>query len=289
MSNATVTLLPRFQRATAKPLVVALHCSGASGAEWRQLGQDLDPRLALVAPDLIGSGGNAHWSGAHAFALTDEAAAVVEIIDRANAPVHLIGHSYGACVAMRAAYERPTKVASMVLYEPVAWPYLTIAGEDGALELAKINRVFSEIKRHLLTGAQRTAAKRFYEFWNGARTWSSMRPEAQAELIRYIPKLPLEFAATLTERVPLHAYRRFNVPVLLLQGEHAPAVTRLIAAQLAKAMRFASLQTVYGAGHLGPLTHPAAVSAIMTEWIARMEPTLAGAEPATPLNITRVA
>ncbi len=288
MSNANVTRLPRLQKA-AKPLVIALHCSGASCSEWRQLGQDLDPRLTLIAPDLIGSGGNAHWSGAHAFSLTDEAAAVVDLVDRASAPVHLVGHSYGACVAMRVAYERPTKVASMVLYEPVAWPYLTIAGEDGALELAKINRVFSEIRRLLLTGAQRSAAKRFYEFWNGARTWSSMRPEAQAELVRYIPKLPLEFSATMTERVPLHAYRRFNFPVLLLQGENAPAVTRLIAGQLAKAMRFASLQTVYGAGHLGPLTHGAAVSAIMTDWIARMEPMLADTQPAATLNITRVA
>lgn len=289
MSNATITLLPRPEQAAVKPLVVALHCSGASRSEWRQFGQDLDQRLALVAPDLIGSGGSAHWSGSHAFALTDEAAAVVEIIDGAHAPVHLVGHSYGACVALRAAYERPTKVASMMLYEPVAWPYLTIAGDDGALELAKINRVFGEIRRLLLTGAQRSAAKRFYEFWNGARTWPSMRPEAQAELIRYIPKLPLEFGATMTERVPLHAYRRFNFPILLLQGEHAPAATRLIVAQLAKAMRFASLQTVYGTGHLGPLTHPAAVSAIMTDWIARMEPTLAHIEPASASKITLVA
>jgi len=288
MSEAKIAHLPRQAGVTAKPLVIALHCSGASRSEWRQLGQDLDPRLTLVAPDLIGSGASAHWPGTHVFSLADEAAPIVEMIDRAGAPVHLVGHSYGACVAMRAAIERPTKVASLVLYEPVAWPYLTFAGAEGELELAKINRVFAEIRRLLLTGAQRSAAKRFYELWNGARTWSAVRPEAQADLTRYIPKLPLEFAATMTDRVPLHAYRRFNFPVLLLKGEQAPAVTRLIIDQLAKAMRFASLRTVYGTGHLGPLTHAAAVSALMSEWIAQMEPTLAdGASSAS--KIVRVA
>ena len=284
-----VTFLPRAETASAKPLVVALHCSGANRSEWRQLGQDLDPRLSLLAPDLIGSGANAHWSGAHAFALTDEAAPIVEIIDRAAAPVHLVGHSYGGCVAMRAALERPAKVASLVLFEPVAWPFLSIADEDGATELAKVNRVFAEIRRHVMVGAQRTAAKRFYEYWNGARTWASLRPEVQSELTRYIPKLPLEFAATQSERVPLHAYRRFNVPVLLLVGEHAPPVTRMIARQAVKVMPFASLQTVYGVGHLGPLSHAAVVSAIIADWVKRAEPAFAGETPATDARISRVA
>lgn len=289
MSNNKIVRLPRTEKVAATPVVIALHCSGATRSEWRQLEHDLDRRFSLAALDLIGSGTNPHWSGAHAFHLTDEAAPVVEIIDNAKAPVHLVGHSYGACVAMRAAIERPAKVASMVLYEPVAWQFLTLDGVDGEIELANVNRVFSEIRRRLLTGAQRAAAKRFYEYWNGAGSWSAMRAEVQDDLIRYIPKLPLEFTAAMTERIPLHAYRRFNFPVLLLQGEYAPASTRMIARQLAKAMRLASLQTVYGTGHLGPLSHAPLVSTIMADWIMRAEPSFADSERPAASKINRVA
>jgi hypothetical protein len=46
---------------------------------------------------------------------------------------------------------------------------------------------------------------------------------------------------------------------------------RMIARQLARAMRPASLQTVYGAGHMGPFTHAAAVSEMMASHIEKAE------------------
>jgi len=47
--------------------------------------------------------------GKHAFTLSDEAASVLSEIDAADEPVHLVGHSYGGAVALRAAIERPSK------------------------------------------------------------------------------------------------------------------------------------------------------------------------------------
>ena len=69
---------------SAKPTVIALHCSGATGAQWRQLGRDLGDRFTLIAPDLIGSGKTPHWRGTHAFKLCDEAERIVRVIDRAE-------------------------------------------------------------------------------------------------------------------------------------------------------------------------------------------------------------
>jgi hypothetical protein len=42
------------------PTVVALHCSGAAGYEWRHLTQTLPEHVQVIAPDLIGCGG-ARW------------------------------------------------------------------------------------------------------------------------------------------------------------------------------------------------------------------------------------
>jgi pimeloyl-ACP methyl ester carboxylesterase len=35
------------------------------------------------------------WTGEHAFALTDEAARAIALVDKSEEKVHLIGHSYG--------------------------------------------------------------------------------------------------------------------------------------------------------------------------------------------------
>ena len=129
----------------------------------------------------------------------------------------------------------------------------------------------------------------FVEFWNGEGSWAPLRKEARVELARYIPKVCLEFSATLSERTPLHSYRRFNFPALLLHGENAPDTTRIIAQQLAKAVRFASLQTVYGAGHMGPFSHASVVSAMMRDWIVRAEPGIPADERNIASNFDLVA
>ena len=44
------------------PAVVALHCSGAGGYEWRHLTRVLGQRFQLIAPDLIGCGAAAAFA-----------------------------------------------------------------------------------------------------------------------------------------------------------------------------------------------------------------------------------
>ena len=209
----------------------------------------------MVAPDLIGCGTAGPWSGTHAFTASDEAARIVDIIDAAEAPVHLVGHSYGGGVALRVARERPTRIASLTLYEPVAFHLLKTAGPDGHAAFEEIMALAGRIDRAVLCGAFFAAAEMFIEHWNGAGSWAAMDPNAQSLVARYIPKACLEFRAMAQEPTSVGAYRRFNFPTLLMVGEHTTEPVRIIARQLAKAMKFCSLRTVFGAGHMGPFTH----------------------------------
>lgn len=270
----------------AKPTVIALHCSAASGREWRQLDHDLGDRFSLIAPDLIGNGTSGHWTGEHPFTLADEAALAVRIIDAAKRPVHLVGHSYGGGVALRVARERPSQVASLTLYEPSAFHVLKTLGADGRMALDEIRTIARNLDGAVLSGDYRTAARRFVDYWGGEGSWAALRADAQAELIRYLPKGCLDFRALIEEPTPLAAYRRFTFPVLLLRGEFAPAPAQLISRQLARTMKFASLRIVPGAGHMGPFSHSEVVSAMMADHIARAEPHLdaTGNDLAAPIR-----
>ncbi len=117
--------------------VIALHCSGAGAGQWRQLGDALDSHYELAAPEHYGCDSAGPWSGEHAFTLADEAARTIEIIDRSSCKVHLVGHSYGGGVALRAAVERPNRIASLTLYEPSAFHLLKAMGARGATAFAE--------------------------------------------------------------------------------------------------------------------------------------------------------
>src|SRR5256885_2231095 len=82
-------------RRSAATHVVALHCSGSSGRQWQPLADLLGREYSVVAPDLFDGGSRGQWPGERPFTLKDEAAPVIDIIDRLDGPVHLVGHSYG--------------------------------------------------------------------------------------------------------------------------------------------------------------------------------------------------
>jgi pimeloyl-ACP methyl ester carboxylesterase len=263
--------LVRAAETNAKPTAIALHCSGANGSQWQQLGRDLGHRFVLMSPNLVRIGADG-WTGEQPFTLSNEAAPIVRAIDATNGPLHLVGHSYGGCVALRAAIERPTRVASLILYEPAAFHVLKTTGPEGKIALAEITAVARDVSRSVLNGAHQAAAKRFVDYWSGDGSWKALRRETQDDLARYIPKACLEFSAAFGERMPLGAYQRLNCPVLILQGEHPHQPIRLIARQLAKAMKFSSLRTVHGTGHMGPLSHATVISAMMADHIVAAAP-----------------
>jgi pimeloyl-ACP methyl ester carboxylesterase len=251
--------------------VIALHCSGAGAAQWRPLRDALDSRHELFAPEHYGCDSSGPWTGEHAFTLADEAATTIEIIDCSDCKVHLVGHSYGGGVALRAAVERPDRIASLTLYEPSAFHLLKEMGARGAAAFAEILAINAKTAEGVITGDYRGAATAFVDYWGGPGAWAALRPSVQAALTRWAPKAPLDFRALISEPTPASEYADLRFPALIMRGEHAPAPSRLIAETLHTLMPAADLVIIAGAGHMGPLTHAAEVNAAIAQHIAKSE------------------
>ena len=247
--------------------VIALHCSGSSGRQWRQLAEELGGRFRFLAPDLA----DHHAAGRGEFTLSREARPIVDLIDARSTPVHLVGHSYGGAVALRAAVERPHRVASLTLYEPTVFHLLGLFGAAGASALFEIQSIAYALEQLVASDHHRAAARLFFDVWNGEGSFDALRAEKQASLIRYVPKGPMEFRALFGERVALGVYGALQVPTLILKGQHAPAPTSLVASALAGAMEEATSATMPGLGHMGPLTHAEIVAPEIANHIARTE------------------
>jgi len=273
---------------TRRGRVIALHCSGAGAGQWRYLAEALGGRYEVIAPEHYGSESTGPWTGEHAFTIADEAARAIALIDQSEDKVHLVGHSYGGGVALDVALARPDRIASMALYEPSAFHLLRQMGEPGAEAYAEITGVARRICRGVDTGDYRGAVAAFVDYWNGAGAWDTMRPAAQTALIRWAPKGPLDFQALIDNPTPAEAYRSLAVPVLILRGEHAPVPTHVIADVLSDLLPASQTIAIAGAGHMGPFTHAAEVSALIVRHIVDAE---ADAQPRRyrrPRSLTEV-
>lgn len=251
--------------------VIALHCSGAGASQWSALASALGERYETLAPEHFGSKASGPWSGEHAFALADEAARAIAMIDDCEQKVHLVGHSYGGGVALHAALVRPHRIGSMTLYEPSAFHLLRQMGGSASEAYAEISGVAQRVSEAVLSGDYRTAVAGFVDYWNGPAAWNAMRPAVQNALIGWAPKGPLDFHALMNEPTPATAYRQLNFSVLIMRGEHSPRPSCMIAEGLHHVLPASRLLVIAGAGHMGPLSHAQEVAALITRHIVEAD------------------
>jgi pimeloyl-ACP methyl ester carboxylesterase len=240
--------------------VLMLHSSLASKSQWTDLAQRLAPRYRTIAVDLCGYGDNALPASRAPFSLDEEVRGVAALVDRLVSPrvaMHVVGHSYGGVVAMRLAHLLRARVASLSVYEPVAFALL-----DGD-ERADIERLAQRVARHVEEGRLHDATRTFVDFWSGDGSFARLRLPVQVRMAARIMKVPLDFRAA--SEGPLDA-GAIVAPTLLLGGTRSPAVAQRIAMRLTRRLRAARAGWV-DAGHMGPVTDANVVNPLIEAFI----------------------
>src|SRR6202012_3870529 len=103
--------------------VVCLHANASSSSQWRGLTEALAPRYHVLAPDTYGAGKGLAWPARRVW-LRDEAEMLEPVFARAGDPFVLVGHSYGAAIALVAALSLRERVRALVVYEPTLFSLL---------------------------------------------------------------------------------------------------------------------------------------------------------------------
>ena len=70
----------------------------------------LAPRFRVLAPDSYDAGKSPQWPSDRIIRLRDEVALIEPVLARAGSPLLLVGHSYGAAVALIAALANPGRI-----------------------------------------------------------------------------------------------------------------------------------------------------------------------------------
>jgi pimeloyl-ACP methyl ester carboxylesterase len=170
---------PFFREQGSGTTVVCLHSNASSSSQWRLLCELLSSRFHVIAVDGYGSGKSPPWPSGFALRLEDEARLVGAVLPPAPEQFHLVGHSYGAAVAMKLALMQPERVRSIVIYEPTLF-HLVIGSEPLRSPAEGIWRAASDAADAVDAGNERTGAERFIDFWMGPGSWAAMPESRQA-------------------------------------------------------------------------------------------------------------
>ncbi len=255
-----------------------LHGSAMSSRQWRPLMARLAAKAhrRAVAPDLLGYGDNPRWPDDAPFDLALDVAAVTEVVLAesalaGDAPVDLVGHSYGGLLALRVALERPDLVRTLALYDPVAFGVLfeAAAAVDARAEVADLV-ARSALSDPALQGSE-LWFRAFMTYWGGEQAWDMLPAEARAEALRVGRKVAREVQSVLGDRAPAAAYSGVRAPTLLLTGERTPLAAREVGRLLHGALPRAERVVIPGAGHAGPLTHAVSVNELILAHVTRAE------------------
>ena len=235
---------------------LALHCSLSHAGSWAAMSHALDDLLTITAFDLPGHGQSAAWDDAGEIQAASTAIAA-ELLD---GPADILGHSFGATVALRLAVEHPHLVRSLSLYEPV---FFAVALADRPDLRAGHAADMARYAAGMASGDMAAAARGFLSVWGGGGAWESLPGTLRARMAGQMPLIEAATPALYHDAggmLASGALSRIEARVLLIEGTHSPAVIGAINDGLAARLPEARRVRIADAGHMGPITHPQPVA-----------------------------
>ena len=257
---------PFVRESGSGPTVVCLHASASSSSQWRALAERLSGRFRLLAVDLHGCGRTPAWAQAQPLRLDDEVALLEPVWRSAGQRFHIVGHSYGGAVALKAALTHAGRVASLVVYEPVMFGLLTTT-EPGSAAANEITAVRDETLRLVGSNDLGGAASRFGAYWLGREAWAALPQERQTAMAASMPGVMPQWQAAFDDSTSLRDLAGLSMPIQLLGGAKstlaARAVTRLLGRNLAQVAK----HDLPECDHMAPATVPERVNPFIEQFL----------------------
>lgn len=268
---------------TGDPMVF-IHGSWGDHASWGAVAPAFANAFRVLRYDRRGHSQSERPAGQGS--VHDDVADAAALLEHLGlAPAHVVGNSYGSCIALRLAAVRPDVVRSVAAHEPPFFGVLRESPQGDAAE-ADMRTVAAPVLRLIEEGRHADAAERFVEdLALGPGTWPTLPPALQRIMTYNAPtwldeyRDPHALSVAAPEALSLE---RVEASVLLSNGDRSPPFYVQILEQVASRLPDAARHTYTGAGHIPHITHAEAFVERVTQFAHRTAKSAKAAEQAVP-------
>lgn len=174
----------------------------------------------MLSPDSYGSGKSPEWLSDREIYLQDEVELLAPVFSAAGPRLSMVGHSYGAAMALIAALQHRSRVSAMALYEPTLFSLVDARhpkpnGADG------IRNAVAAAATELRQGNKDAAAGHFIDFWMGNGSWAATPAQRQLAIADSVVNVNRWSHALFREPTPVEAFAALDMPVPYIFGDCA--------------------------------------------------------------------
>lgn len=192
---------------------------------------------------------------------------LLEYIDARGAPVHLVGHSYGAGIALLAAIAKPGAIRTLTVIEPAFHSLLPDGHPELPGEIASRASMRSTVQMLVNQGDDESATRAMIDWTQGGPGgFTLLPPDAQHVLLQNAASVGPTFSRPAPEVTPQQV-STLPMPTLVLRGARTRLYYRLIAETVASAVPNARRAQVPDAGHMSIVERPEAVGALLQPFL----------------------
>ena len=193
-----------------------------------------------------------------------------------TAPVHLVGHSFGAVTALLTAIEHPELVRSLCLAEPPLMSLLPNTTEGNELLFEFETNTILPSAQAFYKGDEIEGVKIFLDgIMRTEGFYDKMPPEVQQQIDENIPEMKGIICAKsfflFSPFITCADIKKVRAPTLLITGDSSPGFFRVIADELEKCLPQSERVLIPHSSHELEMDNPQALNEAVLQFIKKHE------------------
>ena len=206
----------------------------------------------VISTNLCGYGETSETRTKQGFGMEHELHIIKTIAEHVREPLHMVGHSFGATVALTAALSREVDVLSLSLFEPNPIEILRASGQiDLFSQTSDIGGAFEAA---YLSG-DANAPRLVIDFWTGTGAFDDLPEAVQSYCRSHAFTNVLDWKTFKAFKAVLPDYEDIDVPTLLIRGSESNPAMVAMTDTLGDTIPNTQIAVIEGASHSLTMTH----------------------------------
>jgi pimeloyl-ACP methyl ester carboxylesterase len=234
------------------PAVLFIPGSYSTSAAWRPMQKALPDAFRVISTSLCGYGDTSETRTLQDFRMEHELRIIKTIAEHVGEPMHLVGHSFGATVALAAGMSKEIDILSLSLFEANPVDILQATGQTELFN--QTQEICNALEASHFAG-NIDAPRIVIDFWDGAGAFDGLPEAARLFCQSHALTNVLDWKTFNSLAAGVTDYQGIEIPTLLVRGSESNPPMVALTDTLGDTIPDNQIVVIEGASHSLIMTH----------------------------------